>query len=73
MDKMNINIILRKQKIKTFEEQVVDSQKSLSMSSLPQGISRKPYSKKIRKWLQDLEIMDTNRILKQALQYKPKG
>jgi hypothetical protein len=43
------------------------------MSSVPQGISPEHYSKKIRKWLQDLEIMDTNRIPKQALTYKPKG
>jgi len=43
------------------------------MNSVPQGISPKPYSKKIRKWLHDLEIMDTNRIPMQALQYKPKG
>jgi len=26
-----------------------------------------------KKWLQHLQRMDTNRILKQALQYRPKG
>jgi hypothetical protein len=43
------------------------------MSSVLQGVSPKPHIKKIRKWLQDLEIMDTNRIPKQAMQYKPNG
>jgi hypothetical protein len=30
-----------------------------SMTSVLHGILFKPYSKKMRKWLQDLEIMDT--------------
>ena len=29
--------------------------------------------KRIEKWLQHVHRMDTNRLLKQALQYKPKG
>jgi hypothetical protein len=66
---MDIKRILNKQ----WNQNVLESRSWTARNHSSMSISPKPHSKKIRKWLQDLEIMDTNRIPKQALQYKSKG